>query len=216
MNACLAIMAHEGAQQTVCDFYPQWEKLGIPIHLYVPNGHNLKGHNAIQNGPDARTGNNVVWRFMQICKDLLETDSSDLYILAEYDTLNLTDQLPDIVISAVNCGHVQLAQKDNDATNILNGQQCALSPWIVSRPMLAALVEALKMGMAAGFSPYREGLLDRMIADACNRFGVPMRNIEKLLPYPWIENPQKRIVALGKTWVHGWKTKEEFKELWPQ
>lgn len=215
MNACLAIIAHEGARETIELFQPKWKTLGIPIYGFVPLGQSWPGDpvQCFVQGENARTGTDVYGRFISACKSLLLTTDHDLFVIAEYDTVNLTPYLPAIDFGCVNTFIVSMVDwHEPDAVTPM------LSPWIVTRPMLAAMLEACRMfrreyPQGEGFI---KGLLDRWIGAALIAASVPTDHCYDMLSYPWREDYREHIAKYKCTWIHGWKTKQQFGDLWTE
>jgi hypothetical protein len=181
------------------------------MRIYLPQGSGtqINGHRI---GKDAHKGVDCVERFISSIERALAWSSSEWLCVMEYDTLNLTEHWPTLNPFAVNCGLFHLLNPDGSST----GKHCALSPWIATRPQWMAFLEALRMTLSEPFPEWTlGGLLDRVIGDALVTHNVVARNIPELLAYPWIPNAQKQIAANGITWVHGWKTKEDFGPLFP-
>jgi hypothetical protein len=205
----IAVLAHDAAAPTVEAFREQWKKLGAEILIYLPIGSESKG---TQRGWNAYKGEDCVKRFLYSVEHALSVTSTEWLCVMEYDTLNLTEHWPTLNPFAVNCGLFHLLNPDGSST----GKHCALSPWIATRPQWMAFLEALRMTLSEPFPEWTlGGLLDRVIGDALVTHNVVTRNVAELLAYPWIPNAQKQIAANGITWVHGWKTKEDFGPLFP-
>lgn len=218
MTGAIAVMAHAGAKPTIDAFLPQWKKLGPPIFAFLPSGDKWPSapiNGVVVGGESARTGNPVFLRFLDMCKRLL-TAHFDAYFIMEYDTVNLTNKLPRFNPSVVNSGLVALVGMEGHSQ-----PKCSMSPWVLTRAMLAALVEAMQMELRdpcnADLEQFHMGLLDRWIGVACMRAHLPQGHLPDVLPYPWDtkEDVHKRIADDGISWVHGWKTKENFRHLWP-
>jgi hypothetical protein len=215
MKPCIAILAHAGAANSVREFQPQWEKLGIPMIGFMPDGEAWPGSpvsKVVNIGISAHKGDDVFNRFLGICEWLLASDYDVFYIM-EYDTLNMSDHLPSINGMAVNCAACFVT-----GLNAMNGQLLAFSPWVMTRPMLAALIEALKIQLKKrSCEEWVGGLLDRWIGVALTVEKVPVQNIEDALGWPAVTSDPHLYIRLKKPLVvHGWKRKEEFKDVWPQ
>jgi len=214
MNGCLAILAHEKAAPTIADFYPQWRKLGIPMIAFLPVGDSWPGgpvNRVVNYGVSAHRGLPVYDRFMQCLQTMLETEY-DWFAIMEYDTVNLAERIPDINVMAVNCGLLQAWGAGAEP-----GQILALSPWIMTRPMAAALLEALKMQLRRpDCVKWVDGLLDRWIGVAILKASLPYAGLKEC--FPWCDDRWDMMKLLEENnaiIVHGWKTKESFKHLWP-
>jgi hypothetical protein len=215
MNGCLAILAHEKAAPTIADFYPQWRKLGLPMIAFLPVGDSWPGgpvNRVVNYGVSAHRGLPVYDRFMQCLQTMLQTDY-EWFALMEYDTANLTDTLPGINVMCVNAGLMQAFGAGAE-----DGQILALSPWIMTRPMAAALLEAMRTQLRKNdCAQWVDGLLDRFIGVAILKENVPYAGLEQC--WPWCEDRwdmMKLIADKNATIIHGWKSKESFKHLWPK
>lgn len=216
MNACLAIIGHEGARETIDLFLPRWRRLNIPIIGFVPEGDKWpSGHVSrwFALGENARTGQKVYQRFMQVCETLLR-GTHDLFVIAEYDTANLSDSLPQYDPSAIStfvCCATDPWGKPLDICPVL-------SPWIMTRAMLWKLLEACRSYSETDHSSedteFINGLLDRWLGAVISAAKLPTYTMPDVLSYPWHESAKAEIVKNNVTWVHGWKTKEEFGDIW--
>jgi hypothetical protein len=211
MSTALAIMAHGGAQATVDDFLPHWKSLDAFLICSLPKGENLTGFdNYFHGGQSAYSGYHVFHRFMLTLRMLLETTYDDI-IIAEYDTVNLRPELPVIEFGSLGSYFV-VAEGPVSGSPL---QLCALSPWCMDRgtgwKLLAACEESLTLDpdYEAG-----KGLLDRWIGKVVWDHGIPHHVGQFLLGYPWHVGVHDRIRNLHANWIHGWKTKEDFKHLW--
>ena len=216
VSCCLAIIAHEKAAPTIADFQPQWQKLNLPIIAFLPEGDRWPGapvNRVVHHGINAHRGLPVYERFMHCCRTLLTETGFDTFCVMEYDTVNLADELPDIDAAAVNCG---LAETWGDGAP--PGQVLAFSPWIASRPMMAALLEALNMQLKKpAHAKWVAGLLDRWIGTALQAAGVPAVGIGECMPWCDDSWDMMKLFAEKKTTLaHGWKSKEKFQHLWPK
>lgn len=215
MNACIAILAHEKAAPTIADFQPRWETLGLPIIAFVPEGDKWPGapvSRVVSHGQSAHKGLPVYERFIHCCETLLGTDF-DYFMIMEYDTVNLSSKAPEF-----NAGAVNFATMWAFGAGAQAGQMLALSPWVMTRPILAAFIEALKMQLR---KPERvewvDGLLDRWIAVAVMTSLMPWEALRNCVPWcddrwdmmTWIEKEKAGM-------VHGFKSKEKFQHLWPK
>jgi len=212
MEVNIAVLAHDAAAPTVETFWHQWEKLPFAwLRVYLPegSGDRIAGY---RTGKDAHRGKDCVQRFIASVEHALAFSSGDYLCVMEYDTLNLTDKWPKLNPYAVNCGLFHLINPDRTST----GNHCALSPWIATRPQWRAAIEAMKLCLSEPFPEWTEGgLLDRVIGHALVTHSVQAQNLTELLAYPWIEDAHKKIVTHNISWVHGWKTKEDFGPLFP-
>lgn len=209
MKTKLSILSHEGAQDTVDEFLPYWKAVTDDVEIFVPVGH----FGGTQCGPNAYKGEASLNRFIATCRHLLVNSDAELHIIAEYDVLPLKPEIPEIILWAVNCGAVKL--QDEQTREILTGQLCALPPWIVTRPMLAALIVACEIQAAKPLPDWTlGGLLDRLVGAAIYNGGLIANNLKELIWYVGcFSEPHKYIAASGKTWIHGWKRLSDFKTI---
>jgi hypothetical protein len=213
MKPILAILAHQAAQPTIDDFMPQWKRLPCDVVAFIPEGDTIQGFDAVHNiGISAYSGAQVFERFLLTC-EALESMPYDRFIIAEYDTVNLSDELPPYI-----AGHMISNFVIADGINKNTGTQfCALSPWVMDRPTLRQFIEAgRKYAPEDGDAPSMGGLLDRWIGSVAKRSGMKTKWPYNMIGYPWHEGIHRRITNTGATWIHGFKTKEEFGELWTQ
>ena len=207
MNPCLAIFTHEGAAGTVDDFMPRWKALGIPVIGCYPEGDRITGDwdDTISEGISAHAGEAVFLRFRNTCDRLLAT-RHDLFVIAEYDTVNLRDELP-----RHTAGHVStypITINDSPA-------KCLLSPWVMDRMTLAELSVAMSHELKVNRRCEESmGLLDRWLGIVCEHGEVKTIMCANALGYPWHAGAIDRIRRMGYAWVHGWKHKENFGDLW--
>jgi hypothetical protein len=207
MKTKLAILAHDKASETVKEFLPYWEKLPVELEIFVPYGD--KSGAAI--GPSAYKGKDSLLRFALTGEALLQQDY-ELYIIAEYDCLPLHPIIPQHDPQTVTSAGVFLAKPDGE---VLYEQLCCLPPWIVTKPMLAALIQACQMQMDLPLPEWTlEGLLDRLIGAAILTGKLPFSASNECLSHADnFAEPHKMIAATGKTWVHGWKRLSDFAPL---
>lgn len=214
MNGCIVILAHEKAAPTIADFQPQWMRLKLPLLAFLPQGDNWPGapvSRVIHYGKSAHRGLLVYERFMHCIETLLKTDY-DFLVIMEYDTVNIADRLPEINAMAVNAGLLQAFGAGAEP-----GQILALSPWIMTRPMAAALLEALRMQLKKrDCEEWVDGFLDRWIGVTLIKEHLPYHGLKEC--FPWCDDRwdmMKLITENNSVIVHGFKKKESFKHLWP-
>jgi hypothetical protein len=152
----------------------------------------------------------VFIRFVNSLRKLRARHAADWYVIAEYDTVNLRDQMP-----TQHDGKVSSCVVVSDP--ILPGpmQVCMLSPWVMQGETMDRFIDAA--GPVLRENPdYSEGggLLDRWVGHVCVRAEIPFENCDNALGYPWHRGAHERIRRMGFAWVHGWKTIEEFGDLW--
>lgn len=214
LNLCIGIIAHERAAQTIADFQPRWERLKIPLYGFVPEGDQWPGKPLLrifQQGESIHRGDAALRRFVLACETMM-TLEYDAYCLMEYDTVNLNDAFPAWDPFSVCAGYMAV-HDDRPPVDYM----VAFSPWIVTRPMMAALLEAMRIRLKHPVRPnWVSGLVDRWLATVIIEGFLPAGAIKGLCPWPHNRNnPHAEIKTAGWTWVHGWKTKEDFGDLWP-
>lgn len=221
MNTCLAVMAHMRAADTLRDFQPRWERLGLPIYGFVPEGETWPICGEVKvfaQGKSAHRGEEVYRRFIQTCEALLTETDHDAFVIMEYDTVNLSDRLPKWEPDRINSGILRTIHEYAPRELGLDGFYVAMSPWIARRDMLERWVETMKWHL--GFSlccEWIDGLLDRWLAVGLYLGQLPVACLLEVEPWPINRpNPHQNITARGFHWVHGWKSRKEFRELWPE
>lgn len=212
VKTILAILAHEGAKETVEDFMPRWMRLGILVWGFVPSGETLEGFDRlVSNGVNSRVGTGVFNRFLGCCEVLLSESDADAFIIAECDTVNILDNLTPYKRGFITCPGVLIPNESGGSA------KCLLSPWTMDRETLAKLVAAMESTLAVGDDWFgTSGLLDRWLGAVCDRHGIPCLNACNALGYPWHDGSHEKIRRMNYAWVHGWKRKEDFGELWPR
>lgn len=212
VKTLLAILAHEGAADTVADFMPRWRRLGIPVWGFVPDGHALGGFDRlICHGANGRVGASVFGRFLHCCDALLTDSDADVFIIAEYDTVNILDNLTPYKRGVVTCPGVVIPAEGRKTA------KCLLSPWTMDCQTLGRLCAAMRSVLAETNEwNGTDGLLDRWLGFVCAQHSIPCLNACNALGYPWHDGVHERIRRLNYAWVHGWKRKEDFGELWPR
>ena len=220
MSICIAVLAHEGAKETIAEFQPQWERLGLPIHVFLPEGDKWPGTpvDAVYNqGTSAHRGQETYDRFIRMAETLLKTDY-EMFVMMEYDTVNLVDDLPDFNRYKANCAFLETNGEDVARCLKRNHFYIALSPWIWSRSTIEALLPFMKIPITEPQEvEWIDGLLDRWIAMVVlNQRAVKAGNITRSYSWP-VNDPiaHEKIKHFGMIWVHGWKRKSDFLDLWP-
>lgn len=218
MKPLLTILAHTGAASTIRDYLPQWQKLDVDLAFAypfisviadeIPNSATV-----LKIGVDAHKGESCMRRFLETLRYLYGMDRN-VHIIAEYDTVNLTERLPEGNPRQINCGAV--FQLRSAKTNDLLPQFCCMSPWMVTRPMMAALICCVEDALKISPPDWVLGLLDRWIGFAVFRLAAPVGGMPNVCAYPWLPDIHFAIRERSIDWVHGWKSKEDFKHLWPQ
>lgn len=209
----LAVMAHQTAQISCDLFLPRWRVLDVPIVAYLPEGHTIKGFDAYRNvGINGILGWSILNRYLQTCIALLEEDF-DEYTLIEYDTVNLGDQLPECLPGGVTSNMVFARPHEKH-----DGPECevlSFSPWTFDRKSLAAFVEkATEMLQADPEGSERKGILDRWVGLVIERAGLEHHPILSGIGWPKHPGAHELIERMGINWVHGWKLRCEFGDLW--
>jgi hypothetical protein len=216
VNTALAILAHEAARPTIADFFPRWQKLGLPMLGFVPDGHRWPGpciETVFAQGKSSHDGPDVIDRFILALETLHDTEY-DRFVLMEYDTVNLVDRLPKIDWSLLSAG-IMNAFHDGCPGD---SYYIALSPWIFTRETLRPfLAGCLRQRKHPSYQSWVKGLLDRFVAVVITEEKIPASSIPELMPFPFEAlKPLEAIPLNNMTWVHGWKRKEQFKHLWPR
>jgi hypothetical protein len=210
-SATVFILAHAGAQRTVDDFLPKWEALPARLVFSLPEEEYLERVQiSMRCGANAYAGREVFRRFIMTLDAALLTASEHI-VIAEYDTVPLRPVLPKISPGKVMSYYVVA-----EGPVIGQGLQfCALSPWAMDRPAAIALLEACQKEIEENPDyPEGKGLLDRWLGHVIIKHKVPREMSMDVLGYPWHEGAHDRIRWMGFNWIHGWKTKEEFGDLW--
>lgn len=210
-KAVLAIMAHDKAKPTVDQYSPRWKTLGLETRLYVPEGDTMEG--TIQAGESAHSGIKVYQRFIKTLEHLLETSDKEVFIVAEYDTVNMNASLPRYTPGRMTSYLIRSAPHNQTEGE---EQLCALSPWIMDRATMAAFIKAGYDHIEKhGACDHLSGLLDRWIGEVVLTHNIPFAHGNDLLGYPFKEGVEDAIRS-GKTWVHGFKSITEFQNIWNQ
>lgn len=212
MKPVLAILAHESAQPTIDDFLPRWKQVDARLICYTPIGHNVIGFDETRTlGESAHSGYQVFSRFVETLKDLLTLDR-EWFVVAEYDTVNLRPDLPRMIAGRLT-SHLVMAPPHDCASGQM--QLCSLSPWIMDRKTMALFVFESERLLVDDPNCHRaSGLLDRWIGTVIQKGEIPAQGGTDLLGYPWHPGAHRRIRSMGYNWVHGWKRKEDFLDLW--
>jgi hypothetical protein len=215
MKTCLAVIAHDGAGDTINDFMPRWRKMGFPIIAYMPHWQlwpSKQMPDCIMNigygGHDAE----LMDRFFQVCCDLLQT-GYDAFLIFEYDTVNLIDTFPEGLIRRDSIGSSLLTVFGEGAPA---GYMTSFSPWIMTRPMLAAFIEAMRCSMRNPVhTEWHSNLLDRWLATVLIENKLPFYCVHSM-PYPFEALEPINWIKKDKVWfAHGYKRREDFKDAWP-
>ena len=207
MKTCLAILAHEGSEETVSDFMPRWRALGVPVWGCYPEK-DLPADDwwdeMIFTGKSAHAGHEVFKRFCETC-DILADEDFDLFVIAEYDTANLGEDLPTWSPDSLSSYLVDIGESF----------MCMLSPWVMTKHTLGYFIEAMQIELSKDPECLEsKGLLDRWIGIVCERHDIPFAMCDNSLSYPWHVGAHDRIKRMGYQWVHGWKHAADFKDLW--
>lgn len=207
MNTVLAILAHESAQPTVDEFLPKWNALPCRKIAFIPSGHKLEGfQEIIHQGESAYSGAKVFVRFLLCLEALLET-TAEILIVAEYDTVPLRPELPKYTPGLMISNFVSIG---NPATIL-----CALSPWVMDRPTAESFVSAGRKHLIEfGDCDHLDGLLDRWIGEVILAGCIKCNGGMDMIGYPWHEGIHRRIRNTRANWIHGFKSKADFGDLW--
>lgn len=219
MPTCLAIIAHEKAAPTIADFEPQWRKLGLPILAFLPEGDKWPGgevERVYNYGESAHRGVPVYLRFVNVLLELLRTQY-DEYIIAEYDTANLTAALPASTPNHLSSAFCSTFGPDVEKVTGHRTYYISLSPWCLDRAIARRLLFA--MWQRLDFPKHEEwvgGYLDRWIASVALEAAIPCAKLPNAIGWTHgIEDIHAKARAMQATWIHGWKSKADFKDLWP-
>jgi hypothetical protein len=212
MNTFLAILAHESAQPTINDFLPRWKALGTRMAAFVPQGHYVDGFQLVHHqGENAYSGNKVFERFLLCCETLVKT-TYDAFVIAEYDTVNLKNELPKVMPDVVVSNFIWAFGAEGYEKE---SQLCALSPWVMTRQTLVRFIEAGREYIDGdGDMPNMKGVLDRWIGSVITRSGMNAYSPYDMIGYPWHPGIERRIRNTGANWVHGFKSRKEFGDAW--
>jgi hypothetical protein len=210
-SATVAIIAHAKAQQSIDDFRPKWEALPARLIFSIPEGEYLQGVGiTVHLGMNAYSGLEVFRRFTLTLEAALRT-AAETIVIAEYDTVPLRPVLPYVEPGYVS-SFFTLAPALSDSSKV---QVCALSPWSMDHRTGDRLLDACKESLETDPDhPEGNGLLDRWLGTLILRHQIPSIVGPDLLGYPWHEGVNDRIRHMGYNWIHGWKRKEEFGDLW--
>lgn len=211
MKHAVAIMAHATAQSTVDDFLPRWRSLEADLYCSIPHGEEVHGfQNNIWLGTSAYSGFHVFNRFLLTLDAMIQTGCKRITI-AEYDTVNIAPKLPYILPDGITSYFV-LAPGFAENEPV---QLCALSPWSMERETAIRLSSICRELLAVDPDyPAGKGLLDRWIGKCVVLSEIPRVVGPDLLGYPWHVGAHDRIKRMGLNWIHGWKKREEFGDLW--
>jgi len=218
-EACLAILAHEKAAPTIADFEPQWRKLNMDMRVFLPEGDKWTGgevQHVYNYGESAHRGIPAYKRFCRVLESLLCTSHKE-FVIAEYDTVKLTTAQP-----LVTPGHFSASFCATFGTDVerIVGRSVyfiALSPWCLDRKTAFSLLFAMQARLDSTlYEEWVAGYLDRWIASVALEAGIPCAKLTNALGWPHdIADIHAKIRAVGATWIHGWKSKQDFKDLWP-
>jgi hypothetical protein len=212
MSTFLAILAHQSAQPTIDDFLPRWKALGARMGVFVPREHNVDGFQLIYHqGENAYSGQKVFERFLLCCESLVMM-SYDSYIIAEYDTVNLRDELPEILPEKISSSLMWSNGPEGHEHEL---QLCALSPWCMTKPTLVRFIAAAREHIDGdGDMPSCKGLLDRWIGSVMVRANIGGHTPHDMIGYPWHPGIERRIKNIRANFVHGFKSRKEFGDAW--
>jgi len=202
-NDLLIVIAHESAQPTIDLFLPKWKALDCDLICAVPVEHKVSGFERVfENGESAHAGRKVFERFLDACRMSLETGCERITI-AEYDTVPLRPQMPPIVDDKITCGLFYSTPHNSEVGEM---QSLILSPWSMTRQTMRRFVAGMESAM--------EEDLDRWLGWAITRAGIEVHGTHKISSYPMHPGAREKIKRTGANWIHGWKTREQFGDLW--
>jgi hypothetical protein len=208
----LCIMAHEGAQGTIDQFMPKWRKLGVPVVASVPEWQWVNGFDAVySHGKSSHSGYHVFERFLATCNWVYSLGYEE-HIIAEYDTVCLQ---PDWICppGKLTCGKYESTPHNQSSGEL---QDLFLSPWCMDRATLRDFtVDMYKHIRNDPDGPRYSGMLDRWIGGMTG-WVDRVQTTHKIESYPMYLGAHDRIQRLGVSWVHGWKDKSQFGELWQE
>jgi hypothetical protein len=205
----LAVIAHAGARQTIVDFFPLWQGLGVPIYGFMPRGESWPAEcepkATFNYGKSAHKGPEAFERIIHVLTVMGLTEH-DQIVLIEPDCVPLRNELPELFPGAI-CGW---------PCNVAEGEwpRAFLPPWTMARETARLFVEKCSES-AREHHPDCLDLTDRWIDKAAAGSGIPTRLSRNVLGYSW-HCPIKRVLeALRPAWVHGWKSRAEMEAAWP-
>lgn len=209
----LFILAHEGAAATVADFMPRWRALGVPVIGLLPLGERLEGFDHCRTtGRSAVLGRPVLERFL-FSVGSLEMDNWEAVTIAEYDTLNRHDTLPEVLPGGITSNEVMARPH-----GCVEGPKELLcfSPWTFDQHGLEEFISA---GWAELLrdpdGSERLGILGRWIGLVVERAGIPHATLASGTGWPKFEGAQRWVRQMDINWVHGLKSRDQFGEAWP-
>jgi hypothetical protein len=192
---------------------PKWKQLGLPVIGFFPENSvgNLFDETACF-GKSAHSGRFVFERFIAILENLLARDYERV-ILAEYDTLNMRNEIPEF-----NPGHCSswsvLLPPHGGACG--PDQLCCFSPWMFDRKSAAEFIDAGKKEIETDPDcSSRLGLLDRWIGKVVSENKIPILHPSNVFGWAKHEGWTERVKRFNPAWVHGWKNKSDYGDLWP-
>jgi hypothetical protein len=148
-----------------------------------------------------------------MCETLLETDY-EKFVIFEYDTVNLADTLPPTDHGKIASGIMETSGPDIPGGYFF----ISLPPWIMCRPLMELLVKAMHSTIhhKQPEDAWISGLLDRWLAVLFIKHEIPIENIVESMPFPFPHLAPLQMIAQSRSLVHGYKHKEDFKNLWPE
>jgi hypothetical protein len=208
MNQRLFILAHDAAMPTVRQYQPYWQKIDPNWKMLLPKESETSGSNVILCGKSAYSGLPILERFwVSLCEIEKHINRMDeMIIIAEYDTIPINPRPPTFDSRGINSACVLLLNPDG--TRPPEPQLCMLSPWVVSPAML----QAFKFVCNPDFytpAPWTMGLLDRMLGDACFKYGLQFFDIKNAVGWAKDEDFLKAAAAKNADWIHGAKSLQQ-------
>lgn len=208
----MAVMAHAGAESTVLQFLPRWSALDVRLVGCYPSSDKLPGlfPEEISAGPSSHSGYRVFRRFCDTLEALLAT-GEERFVVIEYDCVPLVRAVPPVFTGPLACSVVV---EENSPRLGGNSQTLCLPPWCGDKYTMRALLKAcLKYLDDDGDAPWCRGLLDRWIGAVAARESLAVYVLGDVAWYaPFLG--QHWIRERGCKWVHGWKDRELFGNLW--
>lgn len=209
MSSCLAILAHAGAKDTINDFWPLWDELGVPIVAFMPHGESWPGDNqpdfVFNYGRSAHRGTDCFQRMVH-CWDTLSRLPYDQFAVIEPDAVPLNPVMPFVFPGQLG-GYMCTCEPGM-------WPYAALCPWTMDRATAGRLAQA-----SVHFSRTHHedclDLLDRWVCKAASNAGVSCSTLPRVHGFICIAGLEEKIPPGSLDWVHGYKRKSHFRHLWP-
>jgi hypothetical protein len=210
----VAVLAHDGAQPTIDAFLPRWRALGVPLIGMVPLGHAVRGLDQCrQTGQNAILGGKIFQRFLWSLASL-EANGFEAVTVMEYDTLNRRDTLPVVLPGGVTSNEVMAPPHGSESGPL---ELLSFSPWTFDRVSLPAFIKAGWESLRDDPDcKARQGILDRWIGLVIQQSGLPHGPLFDGTGWPKFPGAPRWVANMNLNWVHGWKTRGQFGEAWPE